>query len=238
MKRIHIYIFSCWTFKIIDFYVTCIKKNVSQGIAISLVMDIRQFKHQTVSYTRFKDSCHRVIKFASVSDILMSGFVKCTANHGRCLHGGESQHVTAMYQTQLLGTFRQSSESFRSLPEKSEKFRLWNGPLAPWLKSVEPGGIQTFLCSDWLILAQHYDVCTKDSGRFCRESNCSPPGPSDAEHSRVREPGYVLKRERHGFSEMYRWKRKLNVGWSRMEKKTFNGWWGIKEQIVILRILS
>lgn len=76
MKRIHIwYIFSCLTFKIIDFYVTCIKTNVSRGIVISLVIDIRQFKHQTVSYNRLKDSCHRVIKFASVSDILISGFV-------------------------------------------------------------------------------------------------------------------------------------------------------------------
>ena len=72
---------------------------------------------------------------------------------------------------------------------------LPSGPLAPWLKSVEPGGIQTFLCSDWLILSQHYDVCTKDSGRFCPESNCSPPGPSDAEHSRAREPGYVMRYE-------------------------------------------
>ena len=76
MKRIHIwYIVSCLTFKIIDFYVTCIKTNVSRGIVISLVIDIRQFKHQTVSYNRLKDSCHRVIKFASVSDILISGFV-------------------------------------------------------------------------------------------------------------------------------------------------------------------
>ena len=77
-------------------------------------------------------------------------------------------------------------ELYVTRPRRDE-VRIGRG--LPSVKSVEPGGIQTFLCSDWFILAQHYDVYTKDSGRFCPESNCSPPGPSDAEHSRAREPG-------------------------------------------------
>ena len=44
------------------------------------------------------------------------------------------------------------------------------GPLAPWRQSVESVGLQTFLCSDWLILARHYGVYAKDSVQFCPES--------------------------------------------------------------------
>ena len=41
------------------------------------------------------------------------------------------------------------------------------GPLAPWLKAVEPGGLQTFLYSDWLILAEHSGIVLfEDSGVF------------------------------------------------------------------------
>ena len=44
------------------------------------------------------------------------------------------------------------------------------GPRPLWQKAVKPRGKETFMCSDWLMLAQHYDVCTKESVRFCPES--------------------------------------------------------------------